>query len=98
MLMEEKEEILEENDKEVKHEVSLAIEDLVPREKTKKALLARGFDMLGYSLNSLRLTNMKFCDTKATRFSQVVRLQLNQDDTKGVLAVSSLITIYIFSV
>lgn len=87
VLMEEKEEILiEENDKEVKHEVSLAIEDLVPREKTKKALLARGFDMLGYSLNSLRLTNMKFCDTKATRFSQVVRLQLNQDDTKGVLA------------
>lgn len=96
-LMEEKEEILsEENDKKVKHEASLAIEDLVPREKTKKALLARGFDMLGYSLNSLRLTNMKFCDTKATRFSQVVRLQLNQDDTKGVLAVSSLITISIY--
>ncbi|XP_058757883.1 uncharacterized protein LOC131631122 [Vicia villosa] len=86
-LMEEKEQVVAlENDEKVSDEISLAMEDLVPREKTKKAMLSRGFDMLGYSLNSLRLTNLKFHDTKATRFSQVVRLQLSQDETKGVLA------------
>ncbi|KAJ1379843.1 Chloramphenicol acetyltransferase-like domain superfamily [Sesbania bispinosa] len=69
-----------------KGEMSLAIEDMVPHGKAKKAMWARGLDMLGYSLNSLRLTNLKFNDTKTTRFSQVVRLQLNQNDTKGVLA------------
>ncbi|GAU49064.1 hypothetical protein TSUD_25220 [Trifolium subterraneum] len=83
-LMENKEEIVieDQNDK----NVSLAIEDLVPSEKTKKPLLARGLNVLGYSLNSFKLTNLKFNDSKTTRFSQVVRLQLNQDDTKGVLA------------
>ncbi|CAJ2672734.1 unnamed protein product [Trifolium pratense] len=83
-LMEEKEEIVSEDQNDKK--VSLAIEDLVPREKTKKPLLARGLNVLGYSLNSFKLTNLKFNDSKTTRFSQVVRLQLNQDDTKGVLA------------
>lgn len=84
------EELKEESTKEEKkeEEVGLAIEDLVPREKAKKTLWARGLDVLGYSLNSLRLTNLKFNDTKSTRFSQVVRLQLNQNDTMGVLAVS----------
>lgn len=92
-ILEEQEEIKNKNnfDENNKKEISLAIEDIVPGEKTKKALLARGFDVLSYSLNSFRLTNLKFCDAKTTRLSQVVRLQLNQDDTKGVLAVSSLI-------
>lgn len=95
-LMEEKEQVVAlENDEKVSDEISLAIEDLVPREKTKKAMFSRGFNMLGYSLNSLRLTNLKFNDTKATRFSQVVRLQLSEDETKGVLAVSLLINYYI---
>ncbi|KAJ1375877.1 hypothetical protein SESBI_50528 [Sesbania bispinosa] len=76
--------------------MSLAIEDMVPHGKAKKAMWARGLDMLGYSLNSLRLTNLKFNDTKTTRFSQVVRLQLNQNDTKGVLAVSPLLYIFGF--
>ncbi|XP_021819093.1 uncharacterized protein LOC110761015 isoform X2 [Prunus avium] len=42
-------------------------------------------DMLSYSVNSLRLTNLKFNDTKSTRVSQVVRLQMNEDDTQRVL-------------
>ncbi|KAG5063861.1 hypothetical protein AAZX31_02G188100 [Glycine max] len=67
-------------------EMSLAIEDLVPRGKGKKSMWTRGLDMLAYSLNSFRLTNLKFVDAKNPRFSQVVRLQLNQNDTKEVLA------------
>ncbi|OIW11362.1 hypothetical protein TanjilG_19618 [Lupinus angustifolius] len=68
-----------------KGEVGFAMEDLVPSEKGKKGIWAHGFDVLSYSVNSLRLTNLKFCDTKTTRFSQVVRLQLNNNDTKRVL-------------
>ncbi|CAJ1968142.1 unnamed protein product [Sphenostylis stenocarpa] len=69
-----------------KEEPGLAIEDLVPRGQGKKAVWTRGLDMLAYSLNSLRLSNLKFHDTKNPRFSQAVRLQLNQNDTKRVLA------------
>ena len=73
-----------------KGEFSSAIEDMVPCGKAKKAMWARGMDMLSYSVNSLRLTNLKFIDTKSPRFTQVVRLRLNQNDTRRVLAVSPL--------
>ncbi|XP_061366754.1 uncharacterized protein LOC133309905 [Gastrolobium bilobum] len=69
-----------------KGEVGLAIEDLIPGGKAKKAIWARGINVLSYSVNSLRLTNLKFHDTKNARFSQIVRLQLNHNDTKRVLA------------
>ncbi|KAG4996399.1 hypothetical protein JHK85_027838 [Glycine max] len=65
---------------------SLAIEDLLPRGKGKKPMWTRGLELLKYSLNSFRLTNLKFVDAKNPRFSQVVRLELNQNDTKEVLA------------
>ncbi|XP_058740765.1 uncharacterized protein LOC131613066 [Vicia villosa] len=67
--------------------VPLAIEDLVPGRKTKKHIWARGLDVLSYSLNSFRFSNLKFNDTKSAtaRFSQVVRMELNQNDTKRVL-------------
>ncbi|CAL0326730.1 unnamed protein product [Lupinus luteus] len=68
-----------------KGEVGFAMEDLVPCGKGKKGMWAHGIDVLSYSFNSLRLTNLKFCDTRTTRFSQVVRLQLNNNDTKRVL-------------
>ncbi|PQQ19078.1 uncharacterized protein Pyn_00589 [Prunus yedoensis var. nudiflora] len=38
-----------------------------------------------YSLNSLRLTNLKFKDTKSARSSQVVRFQMNQEETQRIL-------------
>lgn len=72
-----------------KGEVSLSIEDLVPKVKAKKTLWARGVDMLGYSVNSFRLTNLKFKDTKFPRSTQVVRLLINPDDTRRILAVSN---------
>lgn len=68
--------------------VNLAIEALIPNGKAKKALWARGRDMLSYSVNSLKSTNLKFIDAKSPRSSQVVRLQLNKDDTEQILLVS----------
>jgi len=70
-------------------EVTSSIEDLVPNKKAKKGLWERGIDMLGYSVNSLRLTNLKFKDSKSPRSSQVVRLQMNQKDTEKIIAVST---------
>ncbi|XP_057971940.1 uncharacterized protein LOC131160345 [Malania oleifera] len=67
-------------------EVSLGIEDLIPKGKGSKGLWARGVDMLGYSLNSLRLTNLKFKDMKSSRSSEMVRLRMCPHDTARVLA------------
>lgn len=71
-----------------KGEISLGIEKLIPSGKAKKPLWAHGVDMLSYSVNSLRLTNLKFKDTRPSRSSEVVRLQLNQNDTERILGVS----------
>lgn len=73
---------LKEND-----EVSLGIEDLIPNGKANKPFWARGVDMLGYSLNSFRLANLEFRDTDSPRYSQVVRLQMNPQDTEKLLSV-----------
>ena len=67
-----------------KGEVNLKIEDLIPNGKAKKPLRSRGVD----SVSSLRLTNLKFKDTRSPRSSQVVRLQMNQNETEKILAVS----------
>ncbi|KAK8553970.1 hypothetical protein V6N13_072894 [Hibiscus sabdariffa] len=69
-----------------KGEVSGAMEDVMPKGKAKKTLWARGIDMLGYSINSFRLNNLKFKDAKSPRSTQVVRLLINPDDTRGILA------------
>ncbi|KAJ9181369.1 hypothetical protein P3X46_009506 [Hevea brasiliensis] len=73
-------------EKENKGMISLGIEDLIPKGKAKKTLWQRGMDVLGYSMNSLTLTNLKFQDARSPRSSQVVRLHLNQDDTKRIIA------------
>ncbi|KAL2323064.1 hypothetical protein Fmac_027443 [Flemingia macrophylla] len=69
-----------------REEASLAMEDLVPPDKAKKPIWTRGLDMLAYSLTSLRLTTLKFIDTKHPRLSHVLRLQLNQNHTTQLLA------------
>ncbi|RAL51710.1 hypothetical protein DM860_010428 [Cuscuta australis] len=66
-------------------EGSFGIEDVVPVEKSKKKLWAHGLDMLGYSVNSFLLTNLRFKDVKGPRSSRVVRLQMNQNDTSKIL-------------
>lgn len=69
-------------------EVNLAIEDMIPKGKNKKGLLTRGMDMLSYSVNSLRSSSLKFTDAKSARSSEVVRFQLNKDNTDRILQVS----------
>ncbi|KAG2682977.1 hypothetical protein I3760_10G010400 [Carya illinoinensis] len=69
-----------------KEDVNLGIEDLIPAGKANKPFWARGVDMLGYSLNSLRLANLDFRDANSPRYSQVVRLQMTAVDTEKLVA------------
>lgn len=66
--------------------MSLPVEVLVPKGKGDKPFWLRGVDLVGYSLNSLRLSNLGFEDVCSSRCSQVVRLQLNRDETHRLLA------------
>lgn len=89
-----------------KGEVNLGIEEYIPNGKANKPFWARGVDVLGYSLNSLRLSNLNFWHAGLPTSSQVVRLQMNSHDTHqllngcksrgikicGVLAAAALIT------
>ncbi|KAF2289706.1 hypothetical protein GH714_038101 [Hevea brasiliensis] len=65
--------------------VGLGIEDCIPSGKANKPFWARGMDVLGYSLNSLRLANLNFVDAESTRCSQLVRLKMNPDETHRLL-------------
>ncbi|KAK2454742.1 hypothetical protein QL285_002274 [Trifolium repens] len=65
--------------------VNLAIEDLIPEGKKNKPFWARGFDVLGYSLNAFRFSNLSFVNADPPRSSRMVRLQLNADETKRLL-------------
>ncbi|KAK3005653.1 hypothetical protein RJ639_016023 [Escallonia herrerae] len=67
-------------------EVSLGIESYIPSGKADKRFWARGVDMLGYSLNSFRLANLSFEDTGFPRKSEVVRLELNADETDRIVS------------
>ncbi|CAH2064298.1 unnamed protein product [Thlaspi arvense] len=73
-----------------------AIEELVPSGKGNKPFWARGIDVLGYSLNAFRFSNLNFVDAEeSNRRSQVVRLKLERDQTLKLVAVSdSLLTFY----
>ncbi|CAA2970483.1 Hypothetical predicted protein [Olea europaea subsp. europaea] len=70
---------------EIDTEGNLGIEDLIPSGLAKKTFWVHGMDMLGYSVNSLRLTNLKFKNVKWPRCSEVVRLQMNTQDTDRIL-------------
>ena len=70
-------------------EVNLGIEQMIPAGKANKPFWARGVDMLGYSLNSFRLSNLDFIDVDSPKRSQLVRLQMTPLDTQKLLAVSN---------
>ncbi|OIW12177.1 hypothetical protein TanjilG_28585 [Lupinus angustifolius] len=71
---------------EKEEEMNLAIEEMIPMEKRNKPFWARGLDMLGYSLNALRLGNLGFVDTESQRSSKVVRMQLNAQETMSLIS------------
>ncbi|KAG7560612.1 hypothetical protein ISN45_Aa05g021240 [Arabidopsis thaliana x Arabidopsis arenosa] len=63
------------------------IEELIPSGKGTKPFWARGIDVLGYSLNAFRFTNLNFVDAEnSNRRSQVVRLKLERDQTLKLVA------------
>ncbi|CAN4117315.1 unnamed protein product [Withania somnifera] len=68
-----------------KMEVGLGIEEYIPAGKASKPFWARGIDMLGYGLNSVRFSNLKFMDSVSRRGSQVVKLKLNKEETGRIL-------------
>ncbi|KDP37316.1 hypothetical protein JCGZ_06770 [Jatropha curcas] len=67
------------------NEIGSKIEDLIPNGKANKPFWLRGMDVVGYSLNSFRLANLSFVDCESPRISQVVRLQMNSDETQKLL-------------
>lgn len=68
--------------------VNSPVEDLIPEGKINKPFWARGLDVLGYSLNAFRFSNLNFVNADSPRSSSIVRLQMNADETKNLLAVS----------
>ncbi|XVE75943.1 hypothetical protein DITRI_Ditri12bG0132700 [Diplodiscus trichospermus] len=76
---------IEKGNEEKEEELSLGIEDLIPSGKAEKPFWARGIDMLGYSLNAFRLGNLNFVDANSARRSEVVRLQMNPDETHRLI-------------
>lgn len=71
-------------------EGKMGIESLIPGGVARKTLWAHGMDTLGYSVNSLRLTNLTFQNTKLPRRSEVVRLQMSTKHTALILEVTLL--------
>lgn len=64
-----------------------AIEEMVPSGKGDKPFWARGIDVLGYSLNAVRFSNLSFVDAEdSNRRSQVVRMKLESDQTLKLVA------------
>ncbi|KAM7263052.1 hypothetical protein ACFE04_000735 [Oxalis oulophora] len=63
----------------------LGIESLVPNGKGSKWFWSRGIDMIGYSLNSFRLSQMEFIDAESPRRSQIVRLRMDRTQTQSLL-------------
>ncbi|XP_031493229.1 uncharacterized protein LOC116259482 [Nymphaea colorata] len=75
----------EKNGNEEAGEVPGAIEEMVPQEKARKPFWAHGVDLLGYSLGSMRFSNLDFHDTTSARATRMVRLQMDRDDTHRLL-------------
>ncbi|XP_065856728.1 uncharacterized protein [Euphorbia lathyris] len=66
-------------------EIGMKIEDCIPKGKANKPFWVRGMDFVGYSLNSFRLSNLNFVDSVSPRCSQVLRLQMNSDQTRDLI-------------
>ncbi|XP_076900185.1 uncharacterized protein LOC143554271 [Bidens hawaiensis] len=76
-----------ENAKEVG--VGLAIEDYIPAGKANKPFWARGADMLGYSVNSFRFSNLDFKETGFPTSTQLVRMKIGSEDTEKILSLEN---------
>ncbi|KAL8258692.1 hypothetical protein R6Q59_026645 [Mikania micrantha] len=66
--------------------VGLAIEDCIPAGKANKPFWVRGADMIGYSVNSFRFSNLEFKETGVPVSTQLIRLKIGLDYTNQILA------------
>ncbi|XP_076887762.1 uncharacterized protein LOC143538004 [Bidens hawaiensis] len=66
--------------------VGLAIEDCIPAGKANKPFWARGADMLRYSVNSFRFSNLDFKETGFPTSTQLVRMKIGSEDTEKILS------------
>lgn len=66
-------------------DISLPIEELVPKGKSDKPFWAHGVDLVGYSLNSVRLSNIGFEDICPDRCTQIMRFRMNKHETDRLL-------------
>ncbi|KAK9057668.1 hypothetical protein SSX86_022504 [Deinandra increscens subsp. villosa] len=66
--------------------LGLAIEDCIPAGKANKPFWARGADMIGYSVNSFRFSNLEFKEAGFPNSTQFVRLKIGSDDTDRILS------------
>ncbi|XP_054804595.1 uncharacterized protein LOC129307716 [Prosopis cineraria] len=66
--------------------IGMPIEDLVPKGKANKPFWARGVDVLGYSLNALRVANLSFVEANPPKCTKFVKFQLNKDETGRLIA------------
>nr|XP_043608835.1 uncharacterized protein LOC122580632 [Erigeron canadensis] len=85
-LLKELREVFGENEGEgFKEEGNMAFEELVPAGKAKKTMWGHGKDMVAYSVNSFRLSKLKFKDVKGPYRSEVVRFKMNAQQTQMLL-------------
>lgn len=65
--------------------LGLSIEECVPAGKASKPFWARGADMLGYSVNSFRFSNLEFKASGFPKGTEFVRMRIGADDTARIL-------------
>ncbi|KAG1331697.1 hypothetical protein COCNU_02G016650 [Cocos nucifera] len=68
-----------------KEGVMLGVEDLIPKRDAWKPFWARGKDLVGYSMNGLRASTLRFVDAGSDRASRLVRLVMSAEETRGLL-------------
>ncbi|XP_071717935.1 uncharacterized protein [Rutidosis leptorrhynchoides] len=66
--------------------LGLALEDCVPAGKASKPFWSRGADMLGYSVNSFRFSNLDFKESGFPKSTEFVRLKIGLEDTEKILS------------
>ncbi|KAI3830116.1 hypothetical protein L1987_04250 [Smallanthus sonchifolius] len=66
--------------------LGFAIEDCIPAGKANKPFWARGADMIGYSVNAFRFSNLEFKETGFPNSTQFVRLKIGVEDTDRILS------------
>ncbi|XP_076881274.1 uncharacterized protein LOC143529341 [Bidens hawaiensis] len=67
--------------------LGFAIEDCIPAGKAHKPFWARGADMIGYSVNAFRFSNLEFKEVGFPNSTQLVRLKIGLEDTNRILSV-----------